>query len=291
MPQHHGRTADATPFSVSRSSPVPEAIDELWERRADLSPTDDAARRTVTEAIDLLDSGAARVAAVDQASDEVVVDERARRAILLAFRVLSMRTSEAGPFRYQDRLPLKRRFDRVRVAPGAIARWGSHLAPGVVLMPSYVNVGAHVGAGTLVDTWATVGSCAQIGSNVHLSGGVGIGGVLEPPGAVPVVVEDETFVGSRSVIVEGARVRRGAKLGAGVLLTSSTPVFDADTGEELPRGQAPAWSVCVSSTRLRMFPGGEFGVPCLLVIKRLGEGEEHDKLLLESLFREHGTAL
>ncbi|WP_406276972.1 2,3,4,5-tetrahydropyridine-2,6-dicarboxylate N-succinyltransferase [Streptomyces sp. NBC_00191] len=289
MSQHDARMTEPSRPS-SRSSPVPEVIDELWERRADLSPADDDARRAVVEAVNLLDSGVARVAAVDPAGDDVVVDERARRAILLSFKVLGMQESQAGPFRYQDRVPLKQRFNRVRVVPGAIARWGSYLAPGVVLMPSYVNIGAHVGAGTLVDTWATVGSCAQIGSNVHLSGGVGIGGVLEPPGAAPVVVEDEAFVGSRSVIVEGARVRRGAKLGAGVLLTGSTRVFDAETGEELPRGQAPSWSVCVSSTRRRTFPGGEFGVPCLLVIKRLGEGEEHDKLLLDSLFREHGAA-
>lgn len=272
------------------SALAPE-IDTLWERRDTLSPADEDARRTVLAAVDLLDEGRARVARIDPATDEVLVDERAKRAILLSFRVLGMETSEAGPFVYHDRMPLKRRFDGVRVVPGAVARWGSHHEPGVVLMPSYTNIGGYVGAGTMVDTWATVGSCAQIGRNVHLSGGVGIGGVLEPANAVPVVVEDEAFVGSRSMVVEGARVRRGAKLGAGVVLTRSTRVFDAETGEELPRGEAPAWSVCVGATRAKTFPGGEFGMPCLLVLRRLAPGETHDKLALESLFREHGVAL
>ncbi|MBP2047739.1 2,3,4,5-tetrahydropyridine-2-carboxylate N-succinyltransferase [Streptomyces griseochromogenes] len=271
-------------------SPISAMIDELWERRAGLSPADDEARRHVSEAMEQLDRGIARVAAVRKATGEVVVDERARRAILLAFQVMPLQEAQAGPFRYVDRLPLKRDFPGVRIVPGAIARYGSHLAPGSVLMPGFVNVGAYVGSGTLVDTWATVGSCAQIGSNVHLSGGVGIGGVLEPAGAVPVVVEDEAFIGSRSVIVEGARVGQGAKLGAGVLLTASTRVFDAETGQELSRGRAPDWSVCVGSTHTRRFPGGEFGAPCLLVIKHLQEGERHDKLLLDDLFRRHGSA-
>lgn len=290
MSQHHVRMTEPSRPS-SRPSPVPEVIDELWERRTDLTPTDDEARRIVVEAVNLLDSGVAQVAAVDPANDDVVVDERARRAILLSFKVLGMEESQAGPFRYQDRVPLKQHFDRVRVVPGAIARWGSYLAPGVVLMPSYVNIGAHVGAGTLVDTWATVGSCAQIGSNVHLSGGVGIGGVLEPPGAAPVVVEDEAFVGSRSVIVEGARVRRGAKLGMRRAADGQhARVRRGDGRGTATRTGAVLVGLCQLDAAKRTFPGGEFGVPCLLVIKRLGEGEEHDRLLLDSLFREHGAA-
>jgi 2,3,4,5-tetrahydropyridine-2-carboxylate N-succinyltransferase len=277
--------------SAPTGTPLPETIDELWARRDTLTPDDRDARAVVAAAVDQLDSGVSRVAAVDPDTDEVVVDERAKRAILLTFRVLGLEPSEAGPFRYHDRLPLKRTFAGVRVVPGAIARWGSHHAPGVVLMPSYTNIGARVDAGTMVDTWATVGSCAQIGRNVHLSGGVGIGGVLEPASAVPVVVEDEAFVGSRSMVVEGARVRRGAKLGAGVILTASTRVFDAETGAELPRGEAPAWSVCVGATRNRSFPGGEFGMPCLLVLRRLAEGQTHDKLAIEDLFRTHGVAV
>lgn len=269
---------------------LPSEIDELWERRDGLGPGDTAARDVVVAAVDRLDRGETRVAAVDPVSGEVGVDERARRAILLSFRLLEMTPSEAGPLHFHDRMPLKRTFPGVRVVPGAIARWGSYHAPGVVLMPSFTNIGAYVGAGTMVDTWATVGSCAQIGRNVHLSGGVGIGGVLEPPGAVPVVVEDESFVGSRSLVVEGARVRTGAKLGAGVVLTASTPVYDAESGAELPRGEAPAWSVCVSATRTRPFAGGAFGLTCLLVIKRLEEGAVHDKLALDALFRQHGSA-
>jgi 2,3,4,5-tetrahydropyridine-2,6-dicarboxylate N-succinyltransferase len=271
-------------------SPLDPVVDELWERRADLSPTDEDARKAVVEAVDALDRGAARVAFVDAATDEIVVDERAKRAILLSFKVLEMTEREIGEFYHHDRMPLKRRFDGVRVVPGAIARWGSYLAPGVVLMPSYTNIGGYVDSGTMVDTWATVGSCAQIGRNVHLSGGVGIGGVLEPPQAAPVVVEDDAFIGSRCMVVEGARVRKGAKLGAGAILTASTRVFDAETGAELPRGEAPAWSVCVGSTRVKSFPGGDFGMPCLLVLKRLDEGGQHDKLALNEVLREHGVA-
>jgi len=178
----------------------------------------------------------------------------------------------------------------VRVVPGAIVRWGAYIAPGAVLMPSFVNIGAHVDTGTMVDTWATVGSCAQIGKNVHLSGGVGIGGVLEPPNAVPVVVEDDAFIGSRSMVVDGARVRRGAKLGAGTILTATTHVIDVSTGEELPQGEAPAWSVCVSGTRVRTFPGGDFGMPCVLVLRRLAEGAEHDRLTLNQILRDHGVS-
>jgi len=270
-------------------SVLPEAIDDLWERRAELSPGDTQARSAVIAAVDAVDAGQARVARVDPATDQVVVDERAKRAILLAFRVLPMARSQVGDFRYDDRVPLKTRLDGVRVVPGAIARWGSFIAPGTVLMPSFVNIGAYVDEGTMVDTWATVGSGAQIGKNVHLSGGVGIGGVLEPPNAVPVVVEDEAMVGSRCMVVGGARVRRGAFLGAGAILTPTTHVIDVETGEELPRGEAPAWSVCVGGTRPRRFPGGEFGMPCLLVIKRQPEGSRHDKAELNAVLRDHGV--
>jgi 2,3,4,5-tetrahydropyridine-2-carboxylate N-succinyltransferase len=274
---------------VSPGSALPAVVDELWERRAELTPEDSAARAEVVAAIDAIDAGEARVAWVDPASGKVAVDERAKRAILLAFRLLPMARSQVGDFRYNDRVPLKTRLDGVRVLPGAIARWGAFIAPGVVLMPSFVNIGAYVDEGTMVDTWATVGSCAQIGKNVHLSGGVGIGGVLEPPNAVPVVVEDDAFVGSRCMVVDGARVRRGAKLGSGSILTATTHVIDVETGEELPRGEAPAWSVCVGGTRARRFAGGEFGMPCLLVLKRLPEGAEHDKLALNEILRDHGV--
>ena len=176
-----GMSTPAAPVS----SHIDSAIDELWEARDGLSPANEDARKLVVAAVDQLDSGEARVASIDPLTNEVVVDERAKRAILLSFKVLPMGESVTGDFHYNDRMPLKTRFDGVRVVPGAIARWGSYLAPGVVLMPSYVNIGGYVGAGTLVDTWATVGSCAQVGERVHLSGGVGLGGVLEPPNATP----------------------------------------------------------------------------------------------------------
>jgi 2,3,4,5-tetrahydropyridine-2-carboxylate N-succinyltransferase len=222
---------------------------------------------------------------------EVVVHEWLKQAILLLFRLERMEMTEAGPFEYLDKIPLKHDYARaqVRVVPGASARWGSYLAPGVILMPSYVNIGARVGSGTMVDTWATVGSCAQIGERVHLSGGVGIGGVLEPPQMAPVVVEDDAFVGSRCMVVNGARVRRGAKLGAGVILTDSVPVIDAATGDEVARGEVPERAVAVSATRAKPFAGGEFGLPCVLILRYLDEGEEHDKLRLNEILREHGV--
>jgi len=270
-------------------SVLPDVIDELWERRTELSPDDTEARAAVVGAVDEIDAGQARVAFVDPVSGEVVVDERAKRAILLAFRLLPMASSQVGDFRYDDRVPLTTRLDGVRALPGSIVRWGAYVAPGAVLMPSFVNIGAYVDTGTMVDTWATVGSGAQIGRNVHLSGGAGIGGVLEPPNAVPVVVEDEAMVGSRCMVVGGARVRRGAFLGAGAILTPTTHVIDVETGEELPRGEAPAWSVSVGGTRPRTFPGGEFGMPCLLVIKRMPEGSRHDKAELNAILRDHGV--
>jgi 2,3,4,5-tetrahydropyridine-2-carboxylate N-succinyltransferase len=276
-------------MSESMKSPLPAVIDDLWEQRSGLSPEDTVARAEVVAAVDEIDAGNARVAFVDPATGEVVVDERAKHAILLAFRLLPMAESGAGDFRYRDRVPLKTRLDGVRVVPGAIARWGAYIAPGTVLMPSFTNVGAYVDSGTMVDTWATVGSCAQIGKNVHLSGGVGIGGVLEPPNAVPVVVEDECMIGSRSMIVEGARVRTGAVLGPATSLSRSTHVIDVETGEELPRGEAPAWSVCLNGTRSRKFPGGEYGMPCVLVLKRLPAGERHSKAELNAILREHGV--
>ncbi len=187
------------------------SIEELWERRDELSPADKDAATLVEEAIELLDTGQARVAEVDPSTDEVVVHEWLKKSILMLFSLRGMETIEAGPFEYADKLPLKHGFAEagVRALPGASARWGSFLGRGVVLMPSYVNIGAWVGAGSMVDTWATVASCGQIGERVHLAGGVGIGGVLEPPNAVPVVVEDDAFVGSRCMVTGGARIGKG----------------------------------------------------------------------------------
>lgn len=267
-------------------------IDDLWARRADLGPSDAGAAATVREAVGLLDRGEARVAEVG-AGGEVVVHEWLKRAILLLFRTSEMATIESPPFEYHDKLPLKTDLAAagVRVVPGASARWGSYLEPGVVMMPSYVNIGARVGARTMVDTWATVGSCAQIGRDVHLSGGVGIGGVLEPPQAAPVVIEDEALVGSRCMITQGARVGRGAVLAEGCVLNPGIPVIDANSGQELHRGRVPDWCVGVQATRPRTYPGGTFGLPCILVIRRLTEGQRHDTATLEDMLREDGVAI
>jgi len=266
-------------------------VTQLWEAGdawRDVLPRAQAydAVRTVVAALDV---GEIRVAEV--VGDQVMVNEPAKHAILMWFRVNDMEALEVGPFEYVDKLPLKHGYEQagVRVVPGASARFGAYLAPNIVMMPCYVNIGAYVDEGTMVDTWATVASCAQIGKRVHLSGGVGIGGVLEPPQAVPVVVEDDCFIGSRCMIVDGARVRRGAKLGAGVILTSSTPVIDAATGLEVARGDIPERAVVVQGTRNKEFPGGTFGLPCALILRYLAEGEAHDKLTLNAILREHGV--
>ncbi|MGH9307546.1 MAG: 2,3,4,5-tetrahydropyridine-2,6-dicarboxylate N-succinyltransferase [Acidimicrobiales bacterium] len=266
-------------------------VSELWARRDELDPGDADARGIVDEAIDLLDSGRARVAEVDGA-DQVVVYEWLKQSILLLFRLSEVTTVELGPFEYADRIPLKKGFVAagVRAVPGASARWGSFLDRGVILMPSYTNIGARVGEQSMVDTWATVGSCAQIGARVHLSGGVGIGGVLEPPQAAPVMIGDDAMVGSRAMVTEGARVGQGAVLGAGVILNPSIPVIDAESGDEISRGVVPPWCVAINVSRRRQFPGGEFFLPCVLVIKRLTPGERHDKAGLNDLLRQHGVA-
>jgi 2,3,4,5-tetrahydropyridine-2,6-dicarboxylate N-succinyltransferase len=267
-----------------------ERVDELWEAREELSDRDMDARATVLSVIELLDRGRLRVAEVG-GNGEVTVHEWLKRAIAMLFRICPMEYTEAGPMSFADRLPPKPSRTDVRVVPGAYARFGSYLAPGSILMPSFVNVGAYVGAGTLVDTWATVGSCAQVGENVHLSGGVGLGGVLEPLQANPVIVESDAFIGSRCMVIEGARVGRGAVVGAGIILSPTIPVIDAASGEEIARGHIPAWSVAIGATRAREFAGGEFGLPCVLVIKRLQEGERYDKVTLNELVRDHGATL
>ena len=272
-------------------SDLKSTIESLWQNRAELAVDDVDANRAVLEAVTLLDRGEARVAEI-AADGSVIVHEWLKLAILLYFRQSEMATLEIGPFEYADKIPLQHDYQAagVRVVPGASARFGSFLDRGVVMMPSYVNIGARVGANSMVDTWATVGSCAQIGANVHLGGGVGIGGVLEPPQAAPVIIEDDAMIFSRCIVVDGARVGAGTVLGAGCVLSSTIPVIDAETGQELSRGHVPPWSVAVSATRPRSFPGGQFGLPCVLVIKRLDEGERHDKAQLNSILRDHGVA-
>jgi 2,3,4,5-tetrahydropyridine-2-carboxylate N-succinyltransferase len=261
-------------------------IDEAFES-GDHNRVD--VREAVAAALELLDRGRVRVA--EKVEGEWIVHQWLQRAILLSFRQRAMATVEVGPFEYHDKVPLKRGFaaDGVRVVPPAVVRHGAHVEAGAVLMPSYVNIGARVGAGTMVDTWATVGSCAQIGRNVHLAGGVGIGGVLEPPGARPVIVEDDAFIGSRCIVVEGMIVEQGAVLGAGTVLTASTAIIDV-TGEEpvTSRGVVPARAVVIPGTRPRSFPAGTFSIPCALIIGRRSASTD-TKVTLNEALREHGV--
>jgi 2,3,4,5-tetrahydropyridine-2-carboxylate N-succinyltransferase len=265
-------------------------IEDLWEHRDELAADDVAATQNIVDAVGLLDRGEARVAEIGQ-DGQVVVHQWLKQAILLYFRQSRMATIELAPFEFADKIPLKRGYEQagVRVVPGASARFGSFLDRGVVLMPSYVNIGARVGRNTMVDTWATVGSCAQIGENTHLAGGVGVGGVLEPAEAAPVMIGDDCFIGSRCMIVNGARVGDGVVLGAGVILSSSVPVIDAESGVEIGRGVVPSWCVAVTAMRPRSFAGGDFGLPCVLVIKRLEPGQRHDKTHLNDILRDHGA--
>jgi len=266
-------------------------IGQWYDDIAEMSPGNVEARRDVELVITKLDDGQVRVC--DIAYDgSVVVHEWVKQSISLLFRLRGLEPSHAGPIEYLDKLDLKTDYERrgVRVVPGAVARRGSFLSPGVILMPSFVNIGAWVGPHTMVDTWATVGSCAHVGANVHLAGGVGIGGVLEPANAVPVVIEDDAFIGSRCMVVEGARVGKGSVLGAGTLLSPSTPVFDGETGDEVSRGYVPDYCVAVSASRRREFPGGDFYLPSVLIIKRLNEGERHNKAKLNDVLRDHGVS-
>jgi 2,3,4,5-tetrahydropyridine-2,6-dicarboxylate N-succinyltransferase len=247
------------------------------------------AASAVEEAIALLDRGELRVATRE--AGEWVVHEWVKMAVLLYFRLRGADRVGAGDLEFFDKVPLKRDFESagVRVVPPAVARYGSHLGRGVVLMPSFVNIGANVGDGTMVDTWATVGSCAQIGARVHLSGGVGIGGVLEPIQARPVIVEDDAFIGSRCIVVEGALVGAGAVLGAGVVLTGSTPVIDVRGAEPVEtRGSVPARAVVIPGVRQKAFPAGTFGTPAALIIGTRSEATDA-KVGLNATLREYGV--
>ena len=253
---------------------------------------DPAHRDAVLSTLALLDEGAVRVASRD-ANGAWETHAWVKEAILLYFAVRGMERIEVGPFEFHDKIPLKHGLDRqgVRVVPPGTVRYGAFLEPGAIVMPGYVNIGAYVGAGTMVDTWATVGSCAQIGRDVHLSGGVGIGGVLEPPGARPVIVEDGCFIGSRAIVVEGLIVEREAVVGAGVVLTASTPILDV-TGPEVVehRGRVPARSVVIPGSRPKRFPAGEFGVPCALIIGTRTASTDR-KVSLNSALRDFGVSV
>ncbi len=268
-------------------SKLKETIEAVFEDRSKLAEHADAVR----EVIGLLDRGALRVAT--QEDDDWVTHAWVKQAVLLYFGVQQMQTMEVGPFEFHDKLPLKKDLaaQGVRVVPPGTARFGSFLEEGAIMMPSYVNIGAWVGSGTMVDTWATVGSCAQIGRGVHLSGGVGIGGVLEPPGATPVIIEDGAFVGSRAIVVEGVRVGAEAVLGANVVLTSSTKIIDVTGKEPVEmRGAVPARSVVIPGTLPKKFPAGEFGVPCALIIGQRKQSTDK-KTSLNAALRDFGVAV
>lgn len=259
-----------------------ELILQAWEDRNLLK--DRRYQEGVREVIDLLDKGRLRVA--EKVNGEWIVNEWVKQAILLYFPIQDMRVMEVGPFEYYDKIPLKKNWKErgVRVVPPATARYGSYIEPGAILMPSYVNIGAYVGSGTMVDTWATVGSCAQVGKNVHLSGGVGLGGVLEPPSARPVIIEDNCFIGSRCIIVEGVVIEEEAVLGANVVITASTRVIDVSGDESIEyRGRVPARSVVVPGTITKKFPAGEYGVQCALIIGKRKESTDKKTSLNEAL--------
>ncbi len=269
---------------------VAARVDASWSA-AEADPDAPLDEEAIEEAIAMLDRGTVRVAEPD--GERWRVHEWAKRAVLLYFRVRRLEVTEAGPFEYHDKLPLKRGYQelRVRVVPPATARYGAYLSPGVVLMPSYVNIGAWVGPDTMVDTWATVGSCAQIGAGVHLAGGAGIGGVLEPVQAAPVIIGDGAFIGSRCVVVEGVRVGARAVLGAGVRLTGNTPVIDVTGTETVEhRGVVPDGAVVVPGTRDRDFPAGTFGLPCGLIIGHRTEATD-DKVALNEMLRDFGSSM
>jgi 2,3,4,5-tetrahydropyridine-2-carboxylate N-succinyltransferase len=248
---------------------------------------DPAHRDAVLATIEALDKGKLRVASPPEVDGgEWTTHAWIKQAVLLYFGVRGMQKMECPPFEYYDKIPLKKDLDKagVRVVPPGTARYGSYLEPGSILMPGYVNIGAYVGAGSMVDTWATVGSCAQIGKGVHLAGGVGIGGVLEPPGATPVVIEDGAFVGSRCVVVDGVRVRKEAVLGANVVLTASMPIIDVTGAEPVEmRGEVPERAVVIPGTRARKFRAGEFNVPCALVIGTRRESTDKKVSLNDAL--------
>lgn len=257
-------------------------IEKAWLDRTLLQTQE--VQHAIKATIDELDQGKLRVA--EYIENQWVVNEWVKKAVLLYFSIMENKTIQMGSFEYYDKIPVKTNFEqlKVRVVPQAIARYGSYLAPNVVLMPSYVNIGAYVDSGTMVDTWATVGSCAQIGKNVHLSGGVGIGGVLEPVQAAPVIIEDDCFVGSRAIIVEGVHVKKGAVIGANVVLTKSSKIIDVTGKEPIEwEGVIPENSIVIPGTRTKTFPAGEFQVACALIIGKRNAKTDQKTSLNEAL--------
>lgn len=266
-----------------------ERINKAWENRDLLKETETI--NAIRKVVDLLDAGELRVA--EPTANGWQVNEWVKKAVVLYFPIQKMETLEAGIFEYHDKIPLKRGYKEkgIRVVPNAVARHGAYISSGVIMMPSYVNIGAYVDEGTMVDTWATVGSCAQIGKNVHLSGGVGIGGVLEPLQAAPVIIEDNAFLGSRSIVVEGVKVEKEAVLGANVVLTASTKIIDVTGKEPVEmKGIVPARSVVIPGSYTKKFPAGEYQVPCALIIGKRKEST-NKKTSLNDALREYNVAV
>ncbi|MEK6616759.1 MAG: 2,3,4,5-tetrahydropyridine-2,6-dicarboxylate N-succinyltransferase [Bacteroidota bacterium] len=265
-----------------------DIIESAWTNRELLK--DKKTQDTIREVIEQLDKGKIRVA--EPSSNGWVVNEWIKKAVILYFPIQKMETMNAGPLEFHDKMKLKTNYEKlgVRVVPHAVARYGAYLASGVIMMPSYINIGAYIDSGTMVDTWATVGSCAQIGKNVHLSGGVGIGGVLEPIQAAPVIIEDGCFIGSRCIVVEGVRVEKEAVLGANVVLTASTKVMDVTESKPKEyKGFVPARSVVIPGSYTKKFPAGEFIVPCALIIGKRKASTDL-KTSLNNVLREYEVA-
>lgn len=265
-------------------------IEAAWDNRDLLN--DKETIQAIEHVIEEIDKGIVRVAEPGE-NGEWIVNEWVKKAVVLYFPIRKMETIEVGPFEFHDKMALKKDYAKlgVRVVPHAIARYGSFVAPGVIMMPSYVNIGAYVDSGTMVDTWATVGSCAQIGKNVHLSGGVGIGGVLEPLQAAPVIIEDNAFIGSRCIVVEGVRVGKEAVLGANVVLTKSTKIIDVTGNEPVEiKGYVPERSVVIPGSYEKEFPAGKYNVPCALIIGKRKESTDL-KTSLNDALREHNVAV
>ncbi len=266
-----------------------EIIEAAWEDRSLLEQ--ESTQAAIRQVIEQLDLGRLRVA--EPTDKGWQVNEWVKKAVVLYFPIQKMETLEAGPMEFHDKMPLKNGYAEkgIRVVPHAVARQGAYISSGVILMPSYVNIGAYVDEGTMVDTWATVGSCAQIGKNVHLSGGVGIGGVLEPLQAAPVIIEDNAFVGSRCIVVEGVHVETEAVLGANVVLTASTKIMDVTGDEPVEyKGRVPARSVVIPGSYTKTFPAGDYHVPCALIIGKRKEST-NKKTSLNDALREHNVAV
>ncbi len=266
-----------------------QIIEKAWDNRELLK--DDKTQAAIRKIIDLLDNGQLRCA--EPTADGWQINEWVKKAVVLYFPIQKMETLEVGIFEYHDKMPLKRGYAEkgIRVVPNAVARHGAYSSAGTILMPSYVNIGAYVDEGTMVDTWATVGSCAQIGKNVHLSGGVGIGGVLEPLQAAPVIIEDNAFIGSRCIVVEGVHVGTEAVLGANVVLTASTKIIDVTGDTPVERkGFVPARSVVIPGSYTKKFPAGDYQVPCALIIGQRKEST-NKKTSLNDALREYNVAV